>query len=177
MYNVISNFIVGFFTLLAALSTVWLKDYLENRKLFKSTIKQKAIEAYALTNRVMYSLTMKQTICNYLMSDKEFSLVEHMKTYPDTEIEVSSELLGELEILIIEHFYDLEPQFQDVNTCIINYSAFLSKIICNVHKPELTINNSDFESAKDKFTDDIVKTTSVLRDKLNAGYINKEFTK
>lgn len=59
-----SNFITGLFTLLAAFGGIWLKDHLDQKRAFKSTRKQKAVEAYALAGKLMSSLTVLTVICS-----------------------------------------------------------------------------------------------------------------
>jgi len=61
------SFVTGFFTLLAALGGIWLTDHLGQKKMLRTTRRQKAIEAYALAGKLPYSLTMLKVICSNLI--------------------------------------------------------------------------------------------------------------
>ena len=94
-----------------------------NTNKLKSTIKQKAIQSYMLAGRVTHSLTSMMVICANLVKDKKYNYAEIYNNKSDT----SSETIEQLELLIIENFYDLNPQLFKIEKCI--KFDFLYKIV------------------------------------------------
>jgi hypothetical protein len=162
-----NNFFTGFFTLVAALGGVWLKDHLDNKKISKSTVKQRAIESYTLAGRLMHSLNSRMVICANLLKDKNYNYAEIDKSYPDT----SSADLEKLELLIIENFYDLNVQLLVINKIILDQSRFLLNIMTNVPNQEF---ESKFISTNETYDSNIVGACAKLRYDLIEKYINKK---
>ena len=55
---VLGNIVVGFFVSGSVLCGVWLKDCLDNKRVSKSTIRQKATEAYSICGKIATSLNL-----------------------------------------------------------------------------------------------------------------------
>jgi hypothetical protein len=166
------SFWTGFFTLFAALGAVWLKDYLDRRKTFHLTTRQKAIEAYSLSNSLIHTLNAKEVICINLLRDHSYKYWEMLNNFPDT----MSEHMERLELLIVDNFYDLNADFLKVKKIMIDRASFLLAIITAPKNDKLSKESNDFENVKSKFQTDIIKATSILQDKLNIQYINKKVT-
>lgn len=165
MINLLSGLMVGFFTL----AGIWLKDYLDNKNLAKSTIKEKAIEAYALTNKLNNSTTSRRVICENLIINKEYPYARIEEKYPD----MTSEILENLELLIIENFYDLKEEFAVVNKIMVTQVSYLLNIMVDVNTPEFNLEISSFKANQEIFTTSIIKATTNLKENLIAKYINK----
>lgn len=161
-----NNFFTGFFTLTAALSSIWLKDYLDNKKIYKSTTKQKATESYILANRVMRSLSSSQLICANLLKDKNYNYLDMLDKFPNTSLEE----LEKLELLIVENFYDLYYEFINMSKIINKHSKFLSGIILNVPNTEVT--DLIFKEKTDQFDSEIIISCNKLQNAIMDKYIN-----
>ena len=164
-----NNFFTFVGTLSAAFGGVWFKDYLDNKKISKSTIKQKAIESYALSGRLIHSLNSKQVVCANLLKDKDFNVyVEIEKRNPDTSLDD----LEKLELLIVENFYDLNDDFLEINKLISEQLSFLLNIIINFDKPGLNITDDNFKDTNKKFIKAIQNACIKMRKTLLEKYIN-----
>jgi len=166
---IISNLLVGSFTLVSALGGVWLKGYLGNKKRSISATRQKALEAYALSSRLTHSLAIKVIICKNILKDKNYSYGELEKNNPD----LSLELLDTLGLLIIDEFVYLKPEYDKIQRLVVTHARYLIKIILNEHNPNI----DDFNVIYDKFQNDIVIATVDFRTKLNLNYINRQPSK
>ncbi|SPX59380.1 hypothetical protein [Legionella feeleii] len=159
------NFITGFFTLIAALGAIFLKDHLENRKHLKTSLKQKAIEAYSLADSRNFTLAEMRVLCGKLVNDKNYS-------YTNLPKESVLENLAKLEILIIENFYDLNPAFLNLNRIIITQYVFLSEIIVNNSVAE-----SEFRKRENDYQSSLVEASLFLKNELIEKYINQKIRK
>jgi len=168
--TILSNIMIGSFTLGAALGTVWLKDHLENKKDSQKTLRQKAIEAYAIADKLIHCLIITTIICEYLLEDKNFNYTELQKNNPDT----SNEILGQLEINILENFYDLKPQFDVVNKLLTTQKRYLWGIISDIHKKGFSHEKSDFDALTKDYQNNIIYATQDLKAALNEKYINNQ---
>jgi len=166
--QIANNIITGTFTLIAAFGGVWLRDYFENKKTIKMTLKQKALEAYALADQIPHALISKQVICSNLTRDPNYNYFELQKAYPDN----SFSILAKLELLIIENFYDinLREKFNELNILVINQSDDLLKIMSK----SVSINEEEFITSRDKYNKQASKISTNIKDELNDRYINKK---
>ena len=160
-------FWTGFFTLLASMGTVWLKDHLDRKKEYKHTIKQKAIQAYTLANRLIHTNNVKEIICSNLLQNANYNSEYMLKNNPDTTYED----LQKLELLIVENFFNLNDDFLMLNKIIVNEAFILWGIISNPSFKE--IRREEFEQDKKKYQDNVITTSSNLRKKLIDQYINR----
>lgn len=163
-----NNFFTWFFTLLTALSTICLKDYLDNKKSNKLTIKQKAVAAYILIDSLRDCLIPKMVICKNLLEDPFFDWVTTNNQYPDN----ASDNLMKLEVLIIENFYDLNHEFLIFRKIITGHLSFLLKVMTSEKSSSSTILKEDFENAKSEFDIAILQARINLEKLLVENYIN-----
>jgi hypothetical protein len=166
------SFWTGFFTLFAALGAVWLKDYLDRRKTFHLTTREKAIEAYSLSSSLIHTLNAKEVICINLLRDNSYEYWIMLNNFPDT----MSEHLEKLELLIVDNFYDLNTDFLKAKIIMIDRASLLLAIITAPKNDKLSKESNDFDNVKRQFETDIINATSILQNKLIIQYINKEVT-
>lgn len=162
--SIISSALVGVFTL----AGVWLKDHLDNKNFSRVTIRQKAMEAYSLLTSLNQALNNRTVYCKSLIEGGQISYSEFSKSYPDT----SFDILERLELLIIENFSDLEPEFDEANKIVTNHSIFLLRSICNLSNGRAEIDNAELETKHNDFITQIIGATLKLKDELNKKYIN-----
>ncbi len=170
---VLGNIVVGFLASGSVLGGVWLKDYLDNRKVSKSTIRQKAIKAYSICGKMPYSLGSRIIACKYLLKDKSFNAEKLIKNNPD----ISLNLLEDLQLLIIENFYDLAADFYQVQNSIFEQLKFLTDIRCNISSNECQLSDDDFEKKTEQLNREIILVVNTLQKKLNKNYINNKCKK
>lgn len=163
------NFVTGLFTLLAALGGIWLNDHLDQKKVFKSTRKQKAVEAYALAGKLMSSLTVLTVICSNLIQDKNYAYADMYNNNPNT----SSDILEKLELIIVENFYDLTIRLKllEVETTVNSYSRYLFNIMTTIHNQSFQLDSAKFTKETTEFDQSLVQTCHNLRSSL-IEYIN-----
>lgn len=157
--------IIGFFTLLASLSSIWLNDRIDRKKTMELTVKQKAMETYILTDELLYTLNWTEVICASLIQNHDFDYSQLDKNYPDTTFDV----LKKLEYLIVENFSEF---FEDLSKCrkiMLAQFNYLLEIRRNIHNKEFTI--QEFNDKKEEFVNNIILARSELKDKLFAQYI------
>jgi hypothetical protein len=166
-----SNFSTGLFTLLGALGAIWLKDHLDQKKASKSTRKEKAVEAYALTGKLMRSLTALKVICSNLIQDKNFSYTDFYKNNPDT----STETLEKLELIVVENFYDptTRQELLEVEKAITFYSNYLYTIITTLPNHEPPLNDETFKKKINEFDQTLIQSCHNLRNNIINKYINQ----
>ncbi|HHT9838701.1 TPA: hypothetical protein ACT9IZ_002835, partial [Legionella pneumophila] len=94
-----SNFITGLFTLIAALSGVWLTYHLSNKKTNQLLMKGKAAEAYRLTSSLVRFLHINEAICHNIITGKT-DINRYLKE-DQTEL---FDQLEKLQLLILQNF-------------------------------------------------------------------------
>lgn len=159
-------FWTGFFTLLAALGAVWLKDHLERKKEYKYTLKQKAIEAYTLANRLVHAHNAKEIICSNLIQDANYKYQDMLTNFPDTMFVD----LEKLELLIVENFLDLNDDFLQLNKVLLAEASKLFGIISNPKSNDIKL--EEFEESKKNYQNQVLIASRDLRKKLIDRYIN-----
>lgn len=164
-----SSIITGLFTLGGTLGGAWLNDHMANKKSTKLTVKQKALEAYTLTERLTNSLNAKQVLCTFMLKDDKFNYTEYYKNYPDT----MSDDLAKLELLIVENFSDLDKALLDFQEILINQAQFLFKIIINKTNDKAFVTIGELEENIKQYRINVVKAGHALRKNLINQYINK----
>lgn len=156
-----SDFTTGLFTLAGAFGGIWLKDHLESSKLVKSTTKQKAIEAFALANSLTHSLNYMRVLCQNVFKSPDYPWMELYNKVPNDE------KIEKLELLIIENFYELNPEFNILNAVLIKHRQYLLNILFNKKRED-----SAFEAKDQVFIDEVIVASKNLKDKLLKKYIN-----
>lgn len=159
-----SNFITGLFTLLAALGGIYLKDYLEQKSIHKKSSRQRAVEAYALINKIPYSLIYLVVLCKNAVNDtKTDSYVKSMVEFN----EKTPDLLEAVELIIIENFTNLQGDLLPIQQNIVGLRSFL---IENISKP--LSSDKEVDKRWKEFSANILRSTSDLNSKLLTQYIN-----
>lgn len=158
-----SNFITGLFTLLAALGGIYFKDYLEQKSVHKKSSRQRAVEAYALINKIPNSLTYLVVLCKNAVNDTTNSYVKLMVEFN----EKTPDLLEALELIIIENFINLKGDLLPIQKDIAGLRSFL---IENISKP--LSSNKEVDERWKEFSANILKNISDLNSKLLTQYIN-----
>lgn len=166
-----NNFFTGLFTLLAALSSIALKDYLDRKNVIKLTKKQKAVEVYALVGKLQYSLSLLRVICSNLIIDKNYP---YTSIYNSDEYHTCMSILEKIELHIVENFYDLITRgyLLQVEANIVDFNKYLNDIICNVYSQSFNINMDMFSEKTNKYQVDLVNSCHKLRSQMIDSYIN-----
>jgi hypothetical protein len=158
-----SNFTTGLFALTGAFGGIYLKDYLEQKNKHKQSIRQKAVEAYALTSKIPYTLTYLFVLCKNSITNQSTTLQQ--LTEHENE---SSNILEKLDLLIIENFYTVSSDLLLIKSLIHNMNSLLLKNI--IEKPSITEQELEFEWQN--FTTKILASTAALNTKLLQQFIN-----
>lgn len=124
------NFTTGIFALLGAFGGIYLKDYLEQKNSHIKSTRQKAVEAYALTNKVPFTFTSLVVLCKYTIRDPHNSHSNSNENWEKT-----MEILEKLELLIIENFINLNPELISIRKEVINMGSLL---IDNILTPSIS---------------------------------------
>lgn len=161
-------FWTGFFTLVSSLGSIWMREYFERRKDSNRSEKQKAIEAYSLADKLLFSHNLREIVCSNLLSDSTYNSNNILSNREDTFFSD----LEKLELIILENFFDLNSYFVELKSVLCAYAQFLLGIICNskghgVH-PEF------FEQNKKNYQASVIAASTNLKEKLNDIYINKK---
>ncbi len=106
-YIIQSNLVTGALTLIASLSSVTLKDYLDNKKARRNKTRQKALEAYSLVSRLTDSLIPIRLKCLSLL-DGQFNNYECDYNTLD--------ILHQIELIVIGWANKVEAEYGLVST-------------------------------------------------------------
>jgi|GEM_PF-6141240 len=153
-------------TLSAALSGIILNHYLDRKKLQTLNKIQKAIKTYALLNELPSSLSARTIICRELLKNKDFDYVPLLTESPDK----TSSLMDELEILIIENFYNLDNLLFEYQKIIFAQQLTLLGIFTG----SIRIMPQDFEKLTQDYNTDIGKLNKSFKQALKDQYMNKK---
>lgn len=160
------SFITGFFTLIAALSTVWLTSILNVQKEKNRLSKVKASEAYILSSRLIRFFHTKESICYRVL-----------KNEPSLDLLVNEDdslifrELEDLELLILNNFDNLIFDYEKCSKLISDHLLFLINIISRNHK-EISI--EQFETSCSTYKVEIAIAVSCLKLKLKCQYIQNQ---
>lgn len=167
MATVWPQIITGSFTLATALSITLLNDYLATIKDHKMTKKQKAIRLYAMLDKPARSLSAKIVIAQNIIKDVKF---DYSKLLQEGDKTLS--VLGEIEILVIENFYDLHEYFFELMRAVNAWDLYLLAIITG---GVAGITPEDFSKEIRKRNDEIINLQVKLKDEVLNRHI-KPFT-
>lgn len=165
-----AQFWTGLFTLLASFGSIWIKDFLEIKNSSKTTLKQKALEAYAITDDLPNVLNQNIIACQNLLKNPRFNTVEMLTKNPDS----TCDRLKKLELLIIENFSDMLLIFTRLKKIIIDYNLFLYSIICNNNPAEITTTENEFIEAKKAYEKNVIFESILLNKEIKKLLDKKE---
>ncbi|HAU0838382.1 TPA: hypothetical protein ACT9A3_000095 [Legionella pneumophila] len=118
-YLILSNIVTGTATLIASLSSVTLKDYLDNKKAKRKEVRQKAIEAYSLVSRLTDSLVPIRVKCLGFLNGGQFNNYECDYNTLD--------ILHQIELIVIGWTNKVEAEYELVSTETLRvYKNFLN---------------------------------------------------
>lgn len=157
------NFITGLFTLLGAFGGIYLKDYLEQKNTHIKSTRQKAVEAYALTNKLPYTLIYLVVLCKNSVANTG---THHTRLMSEFENK-TPEILEKLELIIIEHFLNLSSELSAIKKEIYTLNSYLIK---NILTP--SVSEQEVEEKWQQFQSEILSSTLDLNSKLLKQYIN-----
>ncbi|HAT8621160.1 hypothetical protein SDA16_02605 [Legionella pneumophila serogroup 1] len=163
MNSLWSQIITGSFTLATALSITLLNDYLATKKEQKMTGKQKAIKLYALLDKPIRSLSAKIVIVQNILKDAKF---DYSKLLQESDNTLS--VLEEIEILVIENFYDLNEYFFELMRAVNSWDLYLLAVITG---SVVGIKPEDFNNETKNRNNEIIKLQTNLKDEIINRYI------
>jgi hypothetical protein len=119
-----TDFTTSLFMVSGPLAGIWLQSHIAKKNSHKATVRQKAIEAYALVNRLPYGLISFQVTCRSLLQNPKYMNSEILENTFDT----IQDMLGKLELIIVENFFDLNQEYLKCNSIMLEYASYLINI-------------------------------------------------
>lgn len=129
MNSMIYSIIVGSFTLIASLSGIWLKSHLDSKSTSKVTKKQNTVRIYSLLNQINSNFIDLFAATTGFKNAKRFN-----SNLFEQHNELNNDLVRQIELLILEHFFELKSKFIDIYKFILNEKKNFFEYL-NPHNP------------------------------------------
>jgi len=170
--NLLNNVTIGIFTLAASLGTVWLKDYLEIKKSSKITVKQKAIEAYTLTNQLTFATIPVYIECRRMVANKKIKIESF--EFPHKFRNIVYEILERLALLILEDLYTLKEDFELFRDMVVDRLSYLLSVPFYADQTDSNLEIlSKLDESQGVFLSEITLINKKIQEILINNYINR----
>jgi hypothetical protein len=152
---------------IVALAGVWLTKRLDNQKIKKETMAQKACEIYLMTQKIFFLLDDQYYSCYNLIKDQQW---EKDTTYLTNERKKDiGKITDKFEMLVVSGFRQFKQELYSITNLVLKHQCYLYKASINYKTYEL----ASLQTKHEKYHEQLQYALHELQDKLESHMYDK----